>query len=28
VAGEVSRTIRPAEDPRELGLSFGVFEVR
>ena len=28
VAVEVSRTFRPAEDPRELGLSFGVFEVR
>jgi hypothetical protein len=28
VAVEVSRTFRPPEDPRELGLSFGVFEVR
>jgi hypothetical protein len=28
VAVEVSRTIRPASDPRDLGLAFGVFEVR
>jgi hypothetical protein len=28
VAVEVDRTIRPASDPRDLGLSFGVFEVR
>ena len=28
VAVEVSRTIHPPEDGRELGLSFGVFEVR
>jgi hypothetical protein len=28
VAVEVSRTFRPPEDGRELGLSFGVFEVR
>jgi hypothetical protein len=28
VAVEVNRTIRPASDPRDLGLSFGVFEVR
>ncbi|MGA3238583.1 MAG: hypothetical protein ABSG03_19990 [Bryobacteraceae bacterium] len=27
VAVEVSRTFRPPDDPRELGLSFGVFEV-
>jgi hypothetical protein len=25
---EVARTFRPASDPRELGLAFGVFEVR
>jgi hypothetical protein len=25
---EVGRTIRPASDPRDLGLAFGVFEVR
>jgi hypothetical protein len=25
---EVGREIRPASDPRELGLVFGVFEVR
>jgi hypothetical protein len=28
VAVEVSRTVRPPEDGRDLGLSFGVFEVR
>ena len=28
VAVEVSRTIRPASDPRDLGLGFGVFEVK
>lgn len=28
VAVEVSKTFRPPEDPRDLGLSFGVFEVR
>ncbi len=28
VSVEVSRTIRPASDPRDLGLAFGVFEVR
>lgn len=28
IAVEVSRTIRPASDPRELGLGFGVFEVK
>jgi hypothetical protein len=28
VAVEVSKTFRPAGDPRDLGLSFGVFEVR
>jgi hypothetical protein len=28
VAVEVSRTIHPASDPRDLGLAFGVFEVR
>jgi hypothetical protein len=28
VTVEVSRFIVPAEDPRELGLAFGVFEVR
>lgn len=28
VAVEVSRTIRPANDPRDLGLAFGTFEVR
>jgi hypothetical protein len=28
VAVEVNRTIRPASDPRDLGLAFGVFEVR
>jgi hypothetical protein len=28
VAVEVSRTFRPAADPRGLGLAFGVFEVR
>jgi hypothetical protein len=28
VTVEVSRTIRPASDPRDLGLAFGVFEVR
>ena len=28
VAIEVSRTFRPASDPRDLGLAFGVFEVR
>jgi hypothetical protein len=28
VAVEVSRTLRPASDPRDLGLAFGVFEVR
>jgi hypothetical protein len=28
VAVEVGRTIRPASDPRDLGLAFGVFEVR
>jgi hypothetical protein len=25
---EVSRVIRPASDPRDLGLGFGVFEVK
>ncbi len=28
IAVEVSRTIRPASDPRDLGLAFGTFEVR
>ena len=28
IAVEVSRVIRPASDPRELGLGFGVFEVK
>lgn len=28
IAVKVSRVIRPASDPRELGLGFGVFEVR
>jgi hypothetical protein len=28
VAVEVSKTFRPPGDPRDLGLSFGVFEVR
>ena len=28
IAVEVSRTIRPAADPRDLGLGFGVFEVK
>jgi hypothetical protein len=28
IAVEVSRAIRPASDPRELGLGFGVFEVK
>jgi len=28
VTVEVARTFRPASDPRELGLAFGVFEVR
>ena len=28
VAVEVDRTFRPAADPRDLGLAFGVFEVR
>ena len=28
IAVEVSRTIRPASDPRDFGLAFGVFEVK
>jgi len=28
VTVEVSRTLRPEADPRELGLAFGSFEVR
>jgi hypothetical protein len=28
VTVEVARTFRPASDPRDLGLAFGVFEVR
>lgn len=28
ISVEVSRTIRPAADPRDLGLGFGVFEVK